>query len=120
MNASIVKIFTPLIFVFSFVMKGNAQYVYVTPSGTKYHLKSCKSVRNTCRQLSLSEAAYEGYSPCSICHPPRSVPYSQKKISRTTNGTQSSSQICKGITKSGKRCRNRTRIGNGYCFHHQP
>ena len=27
---------------------------------------------------------------------------------------------CKGLTKSGTRCKHMTRIANGYCFQHQP
>lgn len=40
--------------------------VYVTPSGTKYHLRS-KCAGDTAKAVSLEEAVENGYLPCKIC-----------------------------------------------------
>lgn len=44
--------------------------VYVTPSGTKYHERDCRYVKNktNIKELSLEEAQIE-YTPCSVCNP---------------------------------------------------
>lgn len=51
--------------------------VYVTRSGAKYHLGTCRSLRKSKIRISLEEAG-KRYSPCRICNPPLVVPASQK------------------------------------------
>ncbi len=43
--------------------------VYITPSGTKYHHKSCDYINGSKLTLSQKEAKEEGYGPCSRCMP---------------------------------------------------
>ena len=45
-----------------------SQYVYVTPSGKKYHTKNCYYIRNnkTLQKIDL-KTAKQNYSPCSNC-----------------------------------------------------
>jgi len=50
----------------------NAQLtVYVTESGARYHLSSCRTLRGNGRPISLGEAKRRGYTPCKVCQPPR-------------------------------------------------
>lgn len=42
--------------------------VYITPSGTKYHKKSCKYVKKSGIPKPLNDVKGE-YSPCSVCNP---------------------------------------------------
>lgn len=42
--------------------------VYVTPSGTKYHKKSCTYVKNNSIAISINQAQSENYTPCSKCY----------------------------------------------------
>jgi hypothetical protein len=42
--------------------------VYVTATGTKYHLAGCRYLSDSKIPLSLSEAKAQGYTPC--CTPP--------------------------------------------------
>jgi competence protein ComEC len=49
--------------------KDNSQTVYVTETGTKYHLSGCRYLSNSSISISLSEARTK-YSPCSVCKPP--------------------------------------------------
>ena len=102
-----------------FGLQLKAQTVYKTPSGSKYHLASCRMVKNVSSEISLSKASELGLSPCKICNPPISSVYGIVSKPKKVNGVNSKNR-CKGITKSGKRCKHYTRIGNDYCYQHQP
>lgn len=93
------------------------QMLFKTPSGAKYHLASCRMVKNTSEQITISRAIALGLQPCKICNPSNSsvLASSQGKASGEGETVQ-----CKGTTKTGLRCRHQTRIANGYCFQHQP
>lgn len=58
------------LFVFFISIGISAQTVYKTPSGEKYHLSTCRMVKNVSSQLSLDKALRSGLSPCKICNPP--------------------------------------------------
>ena len=45
--------------------------VYITNTGTKYHLATCRSLSKSKIPISLKDAKAKGYTPCSICKPPR-------------------------------------------------
>jgi len=45
--------------------------VYVTESGARYHLSSCRTLRGNGRPISLADAKRRGYTPCKVCQPPR-------------------------------------------------
>lgn len=45
----------------------NAQTVYITRTGEKYHRSGCQYLRKSCIPISLSEAQSLGYEPCSRC-----------------------------------------------------
>ena len=47
----------------------NAQKIYKTPSGAKYHLGSCRMVQNVSEEISFERAAELGLQPCKICKP---------------------------------------------------
>ena len=48
-----------------------SQTVYVTKSGTKYHLGSCSHLSKSKIEKSLSEAKNAGFEPCKTCNPPK-------------------------------------------------
>ena len=52
----------------SFSLK--AQKVYKTPSGAKYHLATCHTVKNVSEELTIAKAKELGLRPCKICKPP--------------------------------------------------
>ncbi|KFF01906.1 hypothetical protein [Chryseobacterium luteum] len=101
----------------SFSLAG--QTVYKTPSGMKYHLSSCRMVKNVSSGLEISEALVIGLQPCKICNPPKASVYGIASGSKKVNGTNKGNQ-CLGRTKAGTRCKHYTRIGNDYCFQHVP
>lgn len=95
----------------------HSQDLYKTPSGEKYHLASCRMVKNVSEKITLTQAKALGLEPCKICNPPTSMAFgtSQNKA----NGQNTTVQ-CEGITKAGTRCKHMTSIANGFCFQHQP
>lgn len=44
--------------------------VYVTKTGSKYHIDGCSSLSKSKIPISLSEAKSKGYEPCRKCNPP--------------------------------------------------
>jgi micrococcal nuclease len=44
--------------------------VYITNTGTKYHLEGCRYLDSSKIAISLSDACAKGYTPCSVCNPP--------------------------------------------------
>lgn len=46
-------------------------WVYVTGSGEKYHEEDCRYVNDSSKCISLEDAINRGYTPCSVCNPPR-------------------------------------------------
>jgi len=45
--------------------------VYITDTGQRYHLSTCRMLRASRHPISLAEAKRRGYTPCKICWPPR-------------------------------------------------
>lgn len=101
-----------------FTVKGYAQTVYKTPSGVKYHLSTCRMVKNVSAEISVEKARDLALTPCKICNPANIYAGNAPVIHKAQG--QNTSVQCKGMTKAGNRCRHMTRIGNGYCFQHQP
>ncbi len=111
------KYFLPILLLTTISFNTYAQQVYKTPSGKKYHLASCHMVKNVSEKLSLEEATELGLEPCKICKP--EVGATKTPAPNKAQGQHTTSQ-CKGLTKSGTRCKHKTSIANGYCYQHQP
>lgn len=94
-----------------------SQSVYKTPSGTKYHLATCRMVENVSEKITLERAAELGLEPCKICKPQSTNALLSNANKAQGKGT---TQQCLGLTKAGTRCKHMTRIANGYCYQHQP
>jgi uncharacterized protein DUF5763 len=95
-----------------------SQAIYKTPHGAKYHLGSCRSVKNVAQKISLADAVAAGLAPCKICHPP--VSQATQSLANKAAGQSAVTSQCLGSTKAGTRCKHRTSIANGYCYQHQP
>ena len=108
-----------LFLILFFTLHLNAQKVYKTPSGSKYHLASCRMVKNVSSEITLESAAKQGLSPCKICNPSSISVYFFSSGTKKANGVNAKNR-CKGITKAGTRCKHYTSIGNDYCYQHQP
>jgi hypothetical protein len=105
-----------------------AQTVYITKSGQKYHSANCRHIRNSGNPISLSKAQDQGYTPCSLCQPLTtkgdsssinkllSTPKVKVNPSRQNN-TQATQ--CTSRTKSGLRCKRTTTSASGKCWQHE-
>ena len=116
------KFYIFILFLFtSLTIRG--QSVYRTPSGTKYHLSTCRMIKNVSHKISYEQAAELGLLACKICTPKEVTALSiASKIrvgSKEAQG-ESATQQCKGLTKKSMRCKHRTRNVNGYCAQHDP
>lgn len=43
--------------------------VYIANSGSKYHAKTCRTLKDSCNEISYKTAISKGYTPCGICNP---------------------------------------------------
>lgn len=108
-----------------------AQKVFITRTGEKYHRKSCGYLKYSSIELELREAKKNGYTPCSVCKPP-----SKEQAPGTNSQTPATSQEgvplyeeskppkatstqCTAITQAGSRCKRTTSNANGKCWQHQ-
>jgi hypothetical protein len=62
-----------------FTHLAQAQTVYVTENGKKYHKKNCTLVNEGKKGIELSEAKKKGLEPCSVCKPETTVAPADKK-----------------------------------------
>jgi len=106
-------------FLFLLFLSGSlkAQAVYKTPSGEKYHLATCRMVKNVSEEITVMEAKKLGLQPCKICNPQNI--YASGTPTKKAQGQNTTVQ-CRGFTKAGTRCKHMTSIANGYCYQHQP
>jgi hypothetical protein len=59
---------TLLLFFFIFGLgKMQAQTVFITSKGKKYHAAECSMLKNDKKEISLEEAKKEGYKACNYC-----------------------------------------------------
>jgi methylphosphotriester-DNA--protein-cysteine methyltransferase len=110
----------------------DAQSVYITKTGKKYHRASCQYLRKSQIEISMKEAVDRGYTPCSVCTPGRpneqKSSEKQQKTTGTKNGEVSKQPVvekattrsrqCSAITKAGTRCKRMTTTANGRCYQH--
>jgi len=47
----------------------DAETVYITSTGAKYHRAGCRYLSRSCIPISKAEAIRRGYTPCSVCNP---------------------------------------------------
>lgn len=125
----ILKIVLTLIFVIS-ISHVDAQTVYTTKTGEKYHKESCKYLKYSKKEITLEKALELGYTSCLVCKPSSEINSSQKSSnlssstnnppSTTTKSTtiKSTATQCTGKTQSGTRCKRMTKSANNRCYQH--
>lgn len=58
---------TAILFLAMSFARLNAQTVYITENGKKYHAKNCSLVKTGKKGIELKDAQKQGYEPCKIC-----------------------------------------------------
>jgi len=106
------------VFILLITVSVNAQTVFKTPSGAKYHLASCRMVKNVSEEITTARAKELGLEPCKICNPDNVS--MRAFLVHKAQGQSTTTAQCKGLTKAGNRCMHMTSIANGFCFQHQP
>jgi hypothetical protein len=109
-----------------------AEKVYVTRTGAKYHRGTCSSLRSSKIEMPLAEAAAR-YGPCAICRPPvpsTSAPQQpaakpapiesavERPATPTATQPAARSTRCQATTKKGTQCSRNAQAGSSYCWQH--
>lgn len=108
-----------------------AQNVYITKTGEKYHKQTCRYLKYSKKEIKLKDAIERAYEACSVCKPEKvikkvtingNVPSRGKTITprkkSVTSSKKSMASQCTGKTKSGSRCKRKTKNANGRCYQH--
>ena len=103
----------------------DAQTVYTTKTGEKYHKESCKYLKYSKKEITLQKALELGYTSCSVCKPSSEASGTKKtsNLSSSTSNpssttTKSTATQCTGKTQSGTRCKRMTKSANNRCYQH--
>lgn len=105
-----------------------AQTVYVTKTGEKYHKENCHYLKQSKKSITLEKALEMGYKPCSVCKPAKTTKTDDStKSNFSSSGSSSSSGStkkataaqCTAKTKAGKRCKRMTKNASGRCYQHE-
>lgn len=103
-----------------------AQTVYTTKTGEKYHKSTCHYLKYSKKEIKLDRAKALGYVACKVCKPTanntkkksNSTSLASKKVQKTTTSKKLTATQCTGKTKSGKRCKRKTKNTSGRCYQH--
>ncbi len=52
-----------------FISYAQGQTVYTTASGTKYHKKNCRFLKDSKKETQAKKAQNRGYKACKVCKP---------------------------------------------------
>jgi hypothetical protein len=109
-----------------------AEKVYVTRTGSKYHRESCSSLRSSKIEMPLGEAAAR-YGPCANCRPPvlnaktpqqsaanptPTAPAVERPAPTAAAKPAARSSRCQATTKKGTQCSRNAQAGSSYCWQH--
>lgn len=101
-----------------------SQSVYITKHGKKYHMESCRYLRQSKIPIELNVAFARGFEACKVCNPPKSVSSNQNNVGNNSQPTIKNENVsninaqCSATTKAGSRCKRTTKSQNGFCWQH--
>lgn len=118
-----------LVFFACVASDAQAQTVFITKTGTKYHKESCRYLRYSKVAITLKKAKDRGYQACKVCKPPQALKNdensnSEDSFSDTSQEKKSPlknviAKQCSGTTKAGLRCKRITKNTSGKCWQHE-
>ena len=47
--------------------KDEERMVYITPTGERYHKKTCRTIKGDCTEIGINDAIARGYTACGVC-----------------------------------------------------
>ena len=107
-------------------LSAQAETVYVTKTGAKYHRAGCVSLRSSSIPMPLSEAAGK-YGACKICKPPvpGAAPPAAAAPAIAVSSAPSPAPVERAVssarcqaTKKGTQCSRSAKPGSSYCWQH--
>ena len=115
--------------VFSIIFTNNliSQTVYTTKTGKKYHKENCRFLKYSKRETTIKKAKELGFKSCKVCKPALENSKSTKNITSLkltfnkntpSNKKRATAIQCFGKTKSGRRCKRKTKNSSGRCYQH--
>ena len=111
----------------AFSLQMNAQTVYTTKTGEKYHTKICHYLKFSKKEITLEKAIELGYKACKVCKPTKTIDGKSKIKTLQNKEASTKPEIptkktvatqCIGKTKVGKRCKRKTKNTSGRCYQH--
>ena len=113
---------------FLFAVQLQAQTVFITKTGVKYHKESCRYAK-TGWAATLTDAKKKGLTACLVCKPsstetgeakplPLSAGPKNVEPRNENKPAQATSSQCKATTKAGTRCSRKSAAGSSYCWQH--
>ena len=121
------------VFVSASMALAQAEKVYVTKTGEKYHRESCRSLAKSKIEISL-KAAVARYGPCKNCQPPTLAESTKPDATPAAATTATSAAAvpataapknvpatsgrCQAKTKKGTQCSRNAQAGRNYCWQH--
>lgn len=104
------------------VLLAQAEKVYVTKTGSKYHRASCSSLSKSRIEMPLVQAAAR-YGACKNCKPP--LPEITPAVAAPTTQAPSTERAapvadgrCQATTKKGAQCSRKAQAGRRFCWQH--
>lgn len=106
-----------------------AQTVYITRTGAKYHITTCHYLRSSKISIKLSEAKRQGYTACSVCKPSTKVTDTKDQATEadttvlqptpSKNPKPITASRCTATTQAGTQCKRTTTSTSGKCWQHE-
>ena len=108
--------------VFTFCI-ANAQTVYITKTGAKYHKETCSYLKYSKIAISLKDAQDQGYTACKVCKPASGVTKTEELKTESSqekpNQKLEATVRCSATTQGGTQCKRMTSDPSGKCWQHK-
>lgn len=100
--------------------------VFITDTGTKFHLEHCRYLKFSQKAISLKSATENGFSACKVCKPTNDKEHQpdQSKVKQATPSHLPKKPLqysirCSGRNVNGIQCKRMTKNPGGKCWQHQ-
>ena len=100
-----------------------AQTVYITKTGAKYHKETCSYLKYSKIAISLKDAQDQGYTACKVCKPASGVTKTEELKTESSqekpNQKLEATVRCSATTQGGTQCKRMTSDPSGKCWQHK-
>ena len=115
--------FLILLFVLACQSNPDPKHVYITDTGTKFHLENCRHLKLSKHIITREVALKRGYGSCKVCKPLGEITVQssttiQKPLNAVPEKPLEHSIRCSAKTMSGIQCKRMTKNRSGKCWQH--